>query len=160
MGAGQTFLDSSILSAARRAALLARGGVWCGLWAGPVGSLLAQARPRGALVERQGICCLDNQQGTLLAALLRLFVGWTAGCLPVQCLHHPAGPQLPPPVPALPPPQVDKLEQLSPYRLYLVDWGYNTEAERQQAAANQRIEVVDIVRFSSLAGVPAPAAAT
>ena len=45
-----------------------------------------------------------------------------------------------------------KLESLAQYRLYLVDWGYNTAEERRRASANKRIEVVDIKRFAELAG--------
>lgn len=41
------------------------------------------------------------------------------------------------------------------WKLYLVDWGYNTAAERAAAAANARIEVVDIARFAQLAGAKA-----
>lgn len=54
--------------------------------------------------------------------------------------------------PAQPSLQVAKLESLAQYRLYLVDWGYNTAEERRRAAANERIEVVDIKRFADLAG--------
>ena len=61
--------------------------------------------------------------------------GWLAGC----------------------PVQVAKLDSLRRYQLFLVDWGYNTEEERRQAAANGRIEVIGIDRFLQLAGVPAPA---
>lgn len=55
--------------------------------------------------------------------------------------------------------QVAAMQELDHWRLYLVDWGYNTAPERAVAEANQRIEVVDIARFSQLAGLPAPAAA-
>lgn len=34
--------------------------------------------------------------------------------------------------------------------MYLVDWGYNTPAERQAAAANPRITVVGIKDFQDL----------
>lgn len=53
-----------------------------------------------------------------------------------------------------------KLPSLADWQLVLVDWGYNTEAERRRAAANERIEVVGIERFVSLAqGAAAQAAA-
>lgn len=55
--------------------------------------------------------------------------------------------------------KVAAMQELDHWRLYLVDWGYNTAPERAVAEANQRIEVVDIARFSQLAGLPAPAAA-
>ncbi len=61
--------------------------------------------------------------------------------------------------PALPVLQVAAMQELDHYRLYLVDWGYNTAAERAAAEANERIEVINIARFSQLAGMPAPAAA-
>lgn len=54
--------------------------------------------------------------------------------------------------PSCHPVQVAKLESVAQYHLYLVDWGYNTAEERQRAAANDRIEVVDIKRFAELAG--------
>ena len=38
------------------------------------------------------------------------------------------------------------------WSLYLVDWGYNTPAERQQAAANPHIELVGVERFAQLMG--------
>lgn len=44
------------------------------------------------------------------------------------------------------------LPSLAGWNLYLVDWGYNTPAERTRAAANERIEVVDAARFAQLAG--------
>ena len=49
--------------------------------------------------------------------------------------------------------QVEKLPELAQWQLYLVDWGYNTPAERRQAAASERIRVVDIGEFERLAGV-------
>ncbi|KAL4452021.1 hypothetical protein ABPG75_007683 [Micractinium tetrahymenae] len=55
--------------------------------------------------------------------------------------------------------KVAAMGEMNHYRLYLVDWGYNTAPERAAAAANKRIEVVDIARFSQLAGASAPAAA-
>ena len=36
---------------------------------------------------------------------------------------------------------------LERWELYLVDWGYNTEAERARAAANPRITVVNVDEF-------------
>lgn len=64
------------------------------------------------------------------------------------------------PGPATAPPrtaaQVAKVPSLQQYQLYLVDWGYNTEPERQRAAAHGRIAVIDATEFSRIAGV-APA---
>lgn len=45
-----------------------------------------------------------------------------------------------------------KLEELSKWQLYLVDWGYNTVAERERAAASGRIEVIDKGRLAALTG--------
>jgi hypothetical protein len=47
--------------------------------------------------------------------------------------------------------QVAKVPSLERYRLYLVDWGYNTEAERSRAAASPRIEIIGIKHFQELA---------
>lgn len=46
--------------------------------------------------------------------------------------------------------QVSKDSSLASWRLYLVDWGYNTVAERQRAAANPRIQVINRQQFSDL----------
>ena len=35
-----------------------------------------------------------------------------------------------------------KISDLDHWKLYLVDWGYNTREERSRAAANPRIQVV------------------
>ena len=51
------------------------------------------------------------------------------------------------------------LPALADWRLYLVDWGYNTAPERARAAQNPRIEVVGIQSFQELAGLAATAAA-
>jgi hypothetical protein len=48
--------------------------------------------------------------------------------------------------------QVTKAAGAEAWRLYLVDWGYNTPAERQAAAADPRITVVDIQDFQQLMG--------
>jgi len=45
---------------------------------------------------------------------------------------------------------VAKLEQLSHWNLYLVDWGYNTKAERERAESNDRIQVISIKEFEEL----------
>ena len=47
--------------------------------------------------------------------------------------------------------QVAKVPELAAWNLYLVDWGYNTEAERSRAAADPRIELVDLAGLSALA---------
>ncbi|PRW56992.1 hypothetical protein C2E21_4196 [Chlorella sorokiniana] len=52
--------------------------------------------------------------------------------------------------------KVAQVPSLQQYQLYLVDWGYNTEPERQRAAAHGRIAVIDADEFGRLAGV-APA---
>ena len=46
--------------------------------------------------------------------------------------------------------QVAKVEDLSSWKLYLVDWGYNTVPERMRAAANPRITVIDKAEFAQL----------
>ena len=40
--------------------------------------------------------------------------------------------------------QVCKLPELKAWQLYLVDWGYNTLAERERAAANPRIQLLSL----------------
>ncbi|KAI3437958.1 hypothetical protein D9Q98_000402 [Chlorella vulgaris] len=56
--------------------------------------------------------------------------------------------------------KVAKMSSLEQYQLFLVDWGYNTEPERQRAQACDRIQVVDIEQFSQLARGKAAVAAT
>ena len=41
-------------------------------------------------------------------------------------------------------------EGLDEYRLYLVDWGYNTESEKQYARDSERIELINATRFGVL----------
>jgi len=100
---------------------------------------------------RQGTlhpCCFVPQPSVLALAS------------PCSCLHPPPARLIA--ALACPRPaawQVSKHDSLQRYQLYLVDWGYNTPAERAAAAAHPRVEVVDIARFSQLAGVPAPASA-
>jgi hypothetical protein len=45
--------------------------------------------------------------------------------------------------------QVCKVKELEHWQLYLVDWGYNTEAERQQAAANPRVNLVNLEQLQN-----------
>lgn len=66
-------------------------------------------------------------------------------------------PPLPPPPPPLPPslpvftlPHVRRDPSLSDWKLFLVDWGYNTPAERARAAAHPAITVVDKQQFVEL----------
>lgn len=40
--------------------------------------------------------------------------------------------------------QVAATPELEPVRLYLVDWGYNTAAQREEARASDRITVVSM----------------
>lgn len=42
------------------------------------------------------------------------------------------------------------MPELSDWQLYLVDWGYNTPAERADAAAQPRVEVIDVKQFRAL----------
>lgn len=49
--------------------------------------------------------------------------------------------------------QVSKVPELSEWRLYLVDWGYNTEIERHRAQQTGRIEVISVEDFQRLAGL-------
>ena len=45
------------------------------------------------------------------------------------------------------------VEALAGLGMFLVDWGYNTEAERAEAIADPRVEVLDLARFTGpLAG--------
>lgn len=46
--------------------------------------------------------------------------------------------------------QVCKEPDLERWELYLVDWGYNTEAERREAHENKRIHVIANAQFGSL----------
>ena len=41
---------------------------------------------------------------------------------------------------------------LEHWQLYLVDWGYNTTAERKKAVQNSRIKVVDKSQFQATTG--------
>lgn len=41
-------------------------------------------------------------------------------------------------------------ENMNKWNLYLVDWGYNTEGERERARKNERIEVVGVERFREM----------
>ena len=47
-------------------------------------------------------------------------------------------------------PQVAKDPKLDRWELYLVDWGYNTSEERERAAQNPRIQVVNTQQFAAL----------
>ena len=47
--------------------------------------------------------------------------------------------------------QVGKVPELAAWKLYLVDWGYNTQAERSRASADPRIELVDLAGLSAIA---------
>jgi hypothetical protein len=49
--------------------------------------------------------------------------------------------------------QVSQLPELSEWRLYLVDWGYNTEEERNRAQQTDRIKVISVEDFQRLAGL-------
>jgi hypothetical protein len=51
--------------------------------------------------------------------------------------------------------QVAKQPECDKWKLFLVDWGYNTPREREKTAANPRIEVIDLSKFKTLAGSPA-----
>lgn len=42
------------------------------------------------------------------------------------------------------PAQVSKLPELEAWQLYLVDWGYNTAAERERAAISPRIQLLSL----------------
>lgn len=44
--------------------------------------------------------------------------------------------------------QVCQVKELDHWMLYLVDWGYNTKQEREQAASNSRIHVVNHQQLS------------
>lgn len=47
--------------------------------------------------------------------------------------------------------QVCKVAELDHWHLYLVDWGYNTEQERETAGKNKRIRVVDMAQLQNAA---------
>lgn len=44
--------------------------------------------------------------------------------------------------------QVCQVKELEHWKLYLVDWGYNTKQERETAASNPRIQVVSHAQMS------------
>ena len=46
--------------------------------------------------------------------------------------------------------KVCKCDDLDDWELFLVDWGYNTAKERERAAANDRISVIDADAFIEL----------
>jgi hypothetical protein len=46
--------------------------------------------------------------------------------------------------------KVETLPELSAYHLFFVDWGYNTEAERQYARDSDRMELISSSRFGDL----------
>ena len=50
------------------------------------------------------------------------------------------------------PVQVSKVRELEHWQLYLVDWGYNTAAERKKAAQNSRINILDKTQFQATIG--------
>ena len=45
---------------------------------------------------------------------------------------------------------MSKVAELDKWQLYLVDWGYNTEAERRRAAADPRITLLNKGDFLAL----------
>jgi hypothetical protein len=44
--------------------------------------------------------------------------------------------------------QVCEIKELEHWTLYLVDWGYNTKQERERAAKNPRVHVVNHEQLS------------
>jgi phosphoglycolate phosphatase-like HAD superfamily hydrolase len=44
---------------------------------------------------------------------------------------------------------LDRVRDLPDLQMYLVDWGYNTAAERAQAHADPRIELIDLAGFTA-----------
>lgn len=46
--------------------------------------------------------------------------------------------------------KVEKDGALDGYNLYLVDWGYNTEPEKQYARDSSRVELINMERFGEL----------
>jgi phosphoglycolate phosphatase-like HAD superfamily hydrolase len=49
--------------------------------------------------------------------------------------------------------KVSSLPHMEHWNLYLVDWGYNTVAERERAKRNERIRVITVEEFQQLAGL-------
>ena len=49
---------------------------------------------------------------------------------------------------------LDRLRDVTDLRLYLVDWGYNTERERAAASADPRIQLIGLREFEDLLGGP------
>jgi hypothetical protein len=49
--------------------------------------------------------------------------------------------------------QVCKVPELKDWQLYLVDWGYNTAEERERAAANPRISVINKSQMRAAVGL-------
>ena len=47
--------------------------------------------------------------------------------------------------------QVMKHSELDHWKLYLVDWGYNTESERRAAKETGRVSVIDKAELERLA---------
>lgn len=45
------------------------------------------------------------------------------------------------------------MPELQGWQLYLVDWGYNTKEEREHAAANPRIKVIDQLQLEAAVGL-------
>lgn len=43
-----------------------------------------------------------------------------------------------------------QVPELNHWKLYLVDWGYNTEQERARARENARITVIGVREFADL----------
>jgi hypothetical protein len=48
--------------------------------------------------------------------------------------------------------QVIEHNNLDDWKLYLVEWGYNTASERQAARETGRVEVIDKAALEKLAG--------
>ena len=46
--------------------------------------------------------------------------------------------------------KVIKVPELDDLNLYLVDWGYNTKAEKDEAQQSDRMELIDVSRFQEL----------
>ncbi len=51
--------------------------------------------------------------------------------------------------------QVCEVDALSSWQLYLVDWGYNTAEERERAAKNPRISVMNLEELQQETGCKA-----
>jgi hypothetical protein len=45
---------------------------------------------------------------------------------------------------------VQKYEDLAAVKLYLADWGYNTQKERELAEENPQIQVISLDRLSAI----------